>query len=159
MPFYQESWCRNGGAYANSSAEGVEKKGHRVLVQCASWTHESQENGFNFYWPGIHQDVERFCRSCDVCQRTVPKAFVAKVPLGKILLIDLPFKHVAVNLISPITQASDKEHQYVLTPVDYATRYPEPVTLKNIDTEIVEEALLDLYNRVRIAKVLSDLGI
>ena len=24
----------------------------------------------NFFWPGIHGDVTRYCRSCDVCQRT-----------------------------------------------------------------------------------------
>ena len=23
-----------------------------------------------FYWPGIQGDVTRFCKSCDVCQKT-----------------------------------------------------------------------------------------
>ena len=42
--------------------------------------------------------------------------------------------------------------------MDYATRYPEAVPLKNIDTETVAEALLDLYSRVGISEeVLSDL--
>ena len=41
----------------------------------------------NFYWPGIHQDVRKFCRPCDVCQRTVLKHSVAKVWLGKMPLI------------------------------------------------------------------------
>ena len=27
----------------------------------------------NFYWPGIHGDVTRFCRSCDICQKTIEK--------------------------------------------------------------------------------------
>ena len=26
-----------------------------------------------FYWPGIQGDVTRFCKSCDVCQKTVNK--------------------------------------------------------------------------------------
>ena len=60
--------------------------------------------------------------------------------------MDLPFKRVAVHLIGPITPASDKGHQYVLTLVNYATRYPEAVPLKIIDTETVAEALLDLYS-------------
>ena len=113
----------------------------------------------NFYWPGIHQDVVSFCRSCDVCQRTVSKGSVANAPLEKIPLMDLPFKRVAVNLIGPITPASDKGHRYVLTLVDYATRYPEAMPLKNIDNETVTEALLDLYSRVGISEeILSDLG-
>ena len=73
--------------------------------------------------------------------------------------MDLPFKCVAVDLIGPIMPASDKGHRYVLTLVDYAKRYPEAVPLKNIDTEIVAEAHLDLYSRVGIPEeVLSDLG-
>ena len=73
--------------------------------------------------------------------------------------MDLLFKRVTVDLIGPITPANDKGHQYVLTLVDYATRYPEAVPLKNIDTETVAEALLDLYSRDGIPEeVLSDLG-
>ncbi|XP_052691254.1 uncharacterized protein LOC128169132 [Crassostrea angulata] len=36
-----------------------------------------------FYWPGIQSDIRRFCRSCDVCQRTIPKGKVPAVPLGQ----------------------------------------------------------------------------
>ena len=31
-----------------------------------------------FYWPGIQGDVTRFCKSCDVCQKTVNKGSVPK---------------------------------------------------------------------------------
>ena len=34
-----------------------------------------------FYWPGIQGDVTRFCKSCDVCQKTVNKGLVPNVPL------------------------------------------------------------------------------
>ncbi len=30
----------------------------------------------HFYWPGVFGDVTRFCRSCDIGQRTVPKGRV-----------------------------------------------------------------------------------
>ena len=113
----------------------------------------------NFYWPGMHRDVTSFCRSCDVCQKTVARGTVPRAPLGEMPLIDLPFKRVAINLVGPITPASDKGHRYILTLVDYATRYPEAVPLKNIDTESVAEALLDVYSRVGVPEeVLSDLG-
>ena len=43
--------------------------------------------------------------------------------------------------------------------MNYATRYPETVPLKNIETETVAEALLDMYSRLGIPKeILSDLG-
>ena len=107
----------------------------------------------------MHRDVTSFCRSCDVCQKTVARGTVPRAPLGEMSLIDLPFKRVAINLVGPITPASDKGHRYILTLVDYATRYPEAVPLKNIDMESVAEALLDVYSRVGVPEeVLSDLG-
>ena len=98
----------------------------------------------NFYWPGMHNDVSEFCRSGDVCQKTVDKGTVARVPLGEMPLIDTPFKRVAVDLVGPITPASERGHRYIFTLVDYITRYAEAVPLKNIDTETVSEALLDI---------------
>ena len=41
-----------------------------------------------FFWPGVCGDVARFCKSCDICQRTIQKGRVTKVPLGKMPLID-----------------------------------------------------------------------
>ena len=50
-------------------------------------------------------------------------------------------------------------HGYILTLVDFATRYPEAVPLKNIDTETVEEALVDIFSRLGVAEeILSDFG-
>ena len=113
----------------------------------------------NFFWPGLRQDVIRFCRSCDVCKRTVKRGSVRKVPLGSMPLIDTPFKRVAVDIVGPIAPPSEAGHRYILTLVDYATRYPEAVPLKKITTEAVAEALLDIYSRVGIPEeVLTDQG-
>ena len=74
-------------------------------------------------------------------------------------LIDMSFRRVAVDLGEPISPPSEKGHRYILTLVDYATRYPEAVPLKNIETETVAEALLDMYSRLGIPEeVLSNLG-
>ena len=112
-----------------------------------------------FYWPGIQGDVSRHCKSCDICQKTVNKGSVPKVPLQKMPLIDMPFKRVAIDLVGPISPPSEAGHRYILTLVDYATRYPEAVPLKNIDTETVAEALVDIFSRLGIPEeILRDLG-
>ena len=98
----------------------------------------------SFYWPGIHGDVTRFCRSCDKCQRTIQKGKVPKVPLELIPLIDTPFERVAVDLIYPIHPPSKQGHRYILTLIDYATRYPDATPLKSISTEAVAEALVNM---------------
>ena len=72
-------------------------------------------------------------------------------------LINLSFEHVSINLIGPITPASDKGQCYILNFLD--SGQPRGVLFKNIETKTAAEALLNLYNRVRIQKkVLSNLG-
>ncbi|GFO09026.1 gypsy retrotransposon integrase-like protein 1 [Plakobranchus ocellatus] len=111
----------------------------------------------NFYWPGVDGDVTRYCRSCDVCQRIVKKDTVPRVPLEKVPLIDTPFKRVAIDLVGPINPPSQAGHRFILTLVDYATRFAEAVPLRKIDTESVAEALVDIYSRLGVSKeVLSD---
>ena len=74
-------------------------------------------------------------------------------------LIDKPFKRVAIDLVGPIGPPSEDGHRYILTLVDFATRYPEAVPLKNIDTETVAEALVDIFSRLGVPEeILSDLG-
>ena len=61
-----------------------------------------------------------------------------------------------VGLINPL---SDSGNRFILTVVDYATRYPEAKALKRIDTESVAEALVEIYSRVGIPrKMLTDQG-
>ena len=98
-------------------------------------------------------DVTRFCISCDVCQRTVPKGKASKVPLGKMPIIDEPFKHVSVDLIghvAPVSQHGNKKNFF--TVLDFRTRYPEAVALPKIETERVAEALFEIFSRVGFPK-------
>ncbi|XP_021345000.1 uncharacterized protein LOC110444964, partial [Mizuhopecten yessoensis] len=112
-----------------------------------------------FFWPGLQSDVVRYCRSCDVCQRTVPKGRITKAPLGSMPLIDTPFKRIAVDLVGPLQPATDRGNRFILTVVDYATRYPEAVALRGIETERVAEALVDIFSRVGVpSEMLTDQG-
>lgn len=36
----------------------------------------------DFAWPGMVANTKRYCQSCDIYPRTVPKGKVGKVPLG-----------------------------------------------------------------------------
>jgi len=91
----------------------------------------------SFWWPGMSGDVTRFCHSCDICQQTISKGRVSKVPLGKMPVIETPLKRVAVDLIGKLIPASSHGHRYILTVVDYATRYPETGALKSISSVVV----------------------
>ena len=103
-----------------------------------------------FFWPGVCDNVAGFCKSCDICQRTIRKGLVTKVPLGKLPLNDTPFKRVSVQLVGPIEPRSDKKSRYILTMIDYATRYPDAVSLPSVKTERMAKALITMFSRVGI---------
>jgi transposase InsO family protein len=133
---------------------------HEFLLQGHLWVSKTLTKIQNkFYWPGIAEYVSRFCQSCDLCQKTVDKGRVKRVPLGRMPLIGVPFERVAIDLVGPLSPPSERGHQYILTIVDYATRYLEAIPLKQITTPVVAEALITVYSRVGFPKeVLSDLG-
>ena len=113
----------------------------------------------NFYWPGIFGDVKRFCRSCDICQRTVDKGTASRAPVQNMPLVNVAFDKVSIDLIGPISPMSERGHRYILTMVDFATRYPEAIPLRTIDSESIAEALVNIFSRVGVPRVLlSDNG-
>ena len=74
-------------------------------------------------------------------------------------VIDEPFKKVASYLICPIFPRSERGNRYILTAVDFATRYPEAIALPSIETTRVAEALVENYSRLGVPReVLSDQG-
>ena len=81
------------------------------------------------------------------------------MPLEHMPLIEEPFFRVAVDLIGPLHPPTDKGNRYILTLVDYATRYPEAVALPSVEAERVAEALDDIFSRIDVPReVLSDMG-
>ncbi|XP_070183345.1 uncharacterized protein [Littorina saxatilis] len=68
-------------------------------------------------------------------------------------------KRVAVDIIGPVKPMSESKKQYILVSVDYATRYPEAVALKNIQADTVAEALWEMWTRLGIPdEVITDQG-
>ena len=82
-----------------------------------------------------------------MCQKSVKRPQNSKVPLISVPVVSEPFKQVAVDIIGPLPK-SKKGNRYILTLVDYATRYPEAVALSTIDTETIADELINIFSRV-----------
>ncbi|XP_076451106.1 uncharacterized protein LOC143286993 [Babylonia areolata] len=134
--------------------------GHDIPMAGHLGVRRTQERVWqHFYWPGMCKDVRQYCRSCDVCQRTSPRGKNQRVPLGTVPLVSEPFQKVGVDIVGPITPASARGNRYILVVVDYATRYPEAVALKGIDSVTVADALWQMWTRVGVpSEVLTDRG-
>ncbi len=71
--------------------------------------------------------------------------------------MQVPFERIGMDLIGPL-ERSARGHRFALVLVDYATRYPEAVALRNISAKSVAEALFSMISRVGIPKeILTDL--
>ncbi len=72
--------------------------------------------------------------------------------------MQVPFERIGMDLIGPL-ERSARGHRFALVLVDYATRYPEAVALRNISAKSVAEALFSMISRVGIPKeILTDQG-
>jgi hypothetical protein len=67
-------------------------------------------------------------------------------------IIDVPFQRVAVDLVGLTQPVTDRGNRYILTLVYVATRYPEAVALRGIETERVAEALVDIFCKIGVPK-------
>ena len=160
---------RKKGRYGQSTVDQlIAPKQHRLQIMQIA--HEGVFGGHlgvqkttdkvlqSFFWPGVTADIQRFCRSCDACQKTSCRGRVKKVPLITTPLIEEPFARVAVDIVGPLPRTNSGK-KYILTMVDYATRFPDAIALSGISAEQVSDGLIEFFSRLGIPKeILSDQG-
>ena len=88
---------------------------------------------------------------CAVCQKSVKKRKVFKVPLISMSPVDEPFGRIAMDIVRPLVR-SEKRNRFILVVCDYGTKYPEAIPLKPIDAEIVDIALKNIFSRTGIPR-------
>ncbi|CAC5388230.1 unnamed protein product [Mytilus coruscus] len=84
----------------------------------------------HFLWPGIFNDIVEYYTSCPDCQIGTSKGRVPRAPLISIPPTDEPFQRIALDFIGPLPM-TDSKNRYALVCVDYATKYPEAIPLKD----------------------------
>jgi len=81
-----------------------------------------------------------------------------RAPLQPLPPIGEPFRRVAVDLVGPLRR-TERGHRYILTLMDFASRYPEAIPLRRIDAETVADALCTVFTKFGIPdEILSDQG-
>jgi hypothetical protein len=86
-----------------------------------------------FYWPGMRRDVEEYVKNCVECQHTKPR-HEFRAPMGDMIKPAGAFETVAMDLVGPLPQTSDK-NRYLLTFIDHLTLYPEAIPVKSATAE------------------------
>ena len=112
----------------------------------------------HFFWPGVTLDVKKYCATCPQCQLVARKLKSHRAPLKPTEIVTEPFKKVAIDLVGELPKSSSG-YKYILTIVDYATRYPEAIPLRTTSSKVIADALIQFFSRVGIPEELvSDQG-
>lgn len=108
-----------------------------------------------FFWPGMKSDVSAYCRSCHVCQLTgKPNQTIPPAPLHPIPVLGEPFERIILDCVGPLPK-SKARHQYILTMMCAATRYPEAIPLRTIKTKKVFQELVKFCYVFGLPKVIQ----
>ena len=121
---------------------GVEKTESRILR--------------HYYWPGIFKEVADYCRICEACQKAAKRRATEKVPLVPLPVIEVPFERVVIDMVRPLPRTK-RGNRYVLVLCDFATRYPEAIPVRSIESTVITEELMTIFSRVVMPReLLSD---
>ena len=109
-----------------------------------------------YYWPGVFQDIARYCKTCEVCQRSSGRSHKARmIPMP---IVTTPFQRIAMDIIGPLPRTKSG-NKYILTVFDYATKYPEAIPLPSTEVERIAKQLVLIFSRMGIPKeILTDQG-
>ena len=98
-----------------------------------------------YYWPGFYKSVEEYCQSCITCARNkqVPRP---RLPLQSIKIVPIPFYMIGMDIIGPLKRTKFG-NVYILSIIDYFTKYAEAIALPNQKAETIARVLEDIFSR------------
>eukprot|EP00063_Salmo_salar_P078970 XP_014053805.1 PREDICTED: uncharacterized protein LOC106604004 [Salmo salar] len=71
---------------------------------------------------------------------------------------ETPFERIAMDLVGPLPKSA-RGHEYILVVVDYATKFPEAIPLRNMSSKGIAKELFMMFSRVGLPKtILTDQG-
>ncbi|KAK7093130.1 hypothetical protein V1264_008778 [Littorina saxatilis] len=92
------------------------------------------------YWPGMAEDVARWCRQCDMCARRKPGPGRAKLPMRHVN-VGMPLERIAIDIMGPLPMSHDG-YEYIMVVEDYYTKYAEAYCLVDHTARSVGDKLL-----------------
>lgn len=96
-------------------------------------------------------------RACPECQKIVGKQKLKSLPL-KPIKVDAPFQQWGLDFIGEIVPNSSGQHKYILTAIDYFTKWVEAIPTQKADENVIirfiEENILSRFGCPR--KIVTD---
>jgi hypothetical protein len=92
----------------------------------------------DYYWPTLFRDAHTYARNYKTCQISAGREKREVVPLQPVA-ISRPFEQWGLDFIEEITPSFSKQHRYILTAMNYFTKWAESIPLTHINEKVVIE--------------------
>ena len=89
-----------------------------------------------FYWPTLFSDVYKETTKCHRCQIFEGKRKVVSLPLNPIS-VEAPFQQWGLDFIGEINPNSSRKHKWILTAIDYFTKWIEATPTRRDTYEVI----------------------
>lgn len=100
----------------------------------------------SYYWQTFFNDTHKWVKDCKKYALFSRKKSLASLPLHPIQ-VDQPFTQWGLDFIGMINPPSSAGHKWILTTIDYFTRWKEVVALKDATDALVLEFLNEIFTR------------
>ncbi|GFV86248.1 retrovirus-related Pol polyprotein from transposon 412 [Trichonephila clavipes] len=104
-----------------------------------------------FYWPQCYKEIEEFVKTCDPCQRAGKAKDQKKAPMQLVPVISEVFSKLNVDAVGPLP-TTPTGNKYLLTVICMSSKYPDAVTMPDIASTTVVEALFQIFSRMGFPK-------
>lgn len=112
----------------------------------------------NFCWPGVFEDVAKFRRSFESCQKFKRGKYDSEAPMQPLPVTNTPFSRIAIDILGPFPRTRNG-NRYILVVCDYSTKYPEAIPVKNQESDTIATDLIKSFFQVGIpTEILTDQG-
>ena len=95
------------------------------------------------YWPGMGDDVARWCVGCPVCARKKPGPGRGREPMQHVN-VGVPLEKIAIDIVGPLPR-TENGNEYIMVVVDYFTKWVEAYAIPDHTAQTVADKLLNEF--------------
>ena len=95
------------------------------------------------YWPGIGDDVARWCAGCSVCARKKPGPGRGREPMQHVS-VGVPLEKIAIDIVGPLPK-TENGNEYIMVVSDYFTKWVEAYAIPDHTAQTVADKLLNEF--------------
>eukprot|EP01088_Endostelium_zonatum_P003701 TRINITY_DN1489_c0_g1_i1.p1 TRINITY_DN1489_c0_g1~~TRINITY_DN1489_c0_g1_i1.p1 ORF type:complete len:1387 (-),score=354.22 TRINITY_DN1489_c0_g1_i1:3213-7373(-) len=95
-----------------------------------------------YFFPLMYSRVKNYVLTCIDCQRKKPYRQKEFGKLNPLKHPSYPFERMSMDIVGPMTETKNG-NKYIVTFMDYFSRWPEAIAMKEVTTENIAQVYLD----------------